>query len=151
MKKFQFRLEPVLKLRKYKERMAQMELAKAQAALQQGRALLEQSRLQEEKARRDWEGGLQKGMWEAEFRMYADHVRGLETQTKRAMENQARLQDAVEKSREDLLKVTTSRKTMDLLREERFKQYLLETGRLEQKETDELANLHRSSQERLEQ
>ncbi|MBI9074728.1 MAG: flagellar export protein FliJ [Desulfatibacillum sp.] len=150
MKKFQFRLEPVLKLRKYKERMAQMELAKAQAALQECRTMLEKSKIQEESARRDWDSGLQKGMWETEFRMYADHIRGLELQTKRTVENELRLQDVVEQRREDLMKVTVGRKSMDLLRDERFNQYLLETGRMEQKETDELANLHRSSQERLE-
>lgn len=151
MKKFLFRLEPVLKLRKYKERMAQMELAKAQAALQECQVMLEKSRTQQNLVRRDWESGLVKGMWETEFRMYADHTKGLELQTKRAVETEVKLKHMVEKSRENLMAVTVSRKTMDFLREERFAQYQLETGSKEQKETDELANIHRSSQERLEQ
>ncbi|SHK76106.1 flagellar FliJ protein [Desulfatibacillum alkenivorans DSM 16219] len=149
MKKFQFRLEPVLKLRKYKERTAQMELAKALAALQEAQAFLEQSRLQEISAQRNWDAGLEKGMWENEFRMHADHLRGLKAQTARALENEARLKGVVEKRRRELVQASASRKSMELLREERFTQYKLETGRMEQKETDEMASLHRSTQERL--
>ncbi len=150
MKKFQFRLEPVLKLRKYKERMAQMELARAQAALLESQQMVESAIKREGEARHDWEAGMEKGMWEPEFRWHVDHVRGLEQQTVQTIEYEAKMQEVVAQRQGDLMKVTVSRKSMDLLKDERLNQYLLETGRQEQKETDELANLHRSSQERLE-
>ena len=146
MKKFQFRLDPVLKLRKYKERMAQMALAKAQVELKNAMSELDSAKMREQAARSAWTAGLEKGMWDAEFKMHADHVRGLEQETKAAESLIIQLEEIVAQRQKGVLDAAASRKTMDLLKDSRLAEYRIEAERADQKEADELANLHRASQ-----
>ncbi len=149
MKKFAFRLEPVLKLRQYKERQAQMELARAQAVLKENQLQLETTQNEAVGARSRWEAGLEKGMWETEFRMHADHLRGVKQQIHEILERKMQLEELVAMRQKELMDATVERKSMDLLKEKQMKEHQAEAGKAEQKQTDELAVLHRSSQERL--
>lgn len=150
MKKFQFNMEPVLRLRQYKERMAQMELAKAHSALVKSSKILDAAKVQERTAHLELDSALEKGVWETEFHLHAGYVKGLKRKIRKALEQKLKMTQLVAKAKEKVILASINKKTMDILKDKRFAEYQVETGKIEQKQSDELASLHRFSMELIE-
>ena len=138
MKPFNFRLERVLKYRKYLEKKAQSVLMKAKNECSDKRESINRVIEQRSKTANDRsERGLN-GIDVPRFQIYNSFIHKLKDDLEngkieiKKMEQKVKAQEMI--VRRELIK----RKTLETLKEHRFQTYLHETGQEEQKLLDEL-------------
>jgi flagellar FliJ protein len=141
MKRFQFKLDPALRLRSQAEEQAQVELAEKLRLAGMEERRLEELR-QELRTHRSYRAGLQRGAFDPTVLLQADRYGdALEAA---AVTQQARVTQAaaaVEASREALRQRRMEREALERLRERRLEEYRREALRVEQQGLDETAVL----------
>lgn len=104
MKKFQFKLESLLTYRKYLERLAQQDTAKAQMDVKSCEAVIRQLEMAFSQQSDQIENILSKGMAASEFRRFHDYLDGVENQIEDEKKRHIRLRELLKEKVERLKK-----------------------------------------------
>ncbi|MDR0998155.1 MAG: flagellar export protein FliJ [Treponema sp.] len=124
MKRFNFSLEKVLELRRYREQETEIELGRAMGEL----TAIEQNlkRLAEERSLAA-AGRFSPGNSAADIRNYELYILRLDIKKEELLEAAAKAAQKVEEARRNYLEASRDRKVMDKLREKRAAEYRRET------------------------
>ena len=139
MKKFHFRLETLLKVRRQKKEEAQRVLAEGRFHLNE--AMQQFNHMKEEQVSLDRELATQKStvMSIEDIVTYRDYLSSLEARMKDQEERIIRLKNHVEKLRKDLDKVRKEAETIERLREKQHLEWKQQSEKVERKVLDEIA------------
>lgn len=141
MRRFQFRLETVLKVRKRQEDQAQLKLIQAQDALRREQELLASIEAETIRNRLEWQRALSNNKTIADFIMYSTYLEQLVRQQKQQeqviVEAEKQQLEALFAFQEALKK----RKIVERLKEKKRQQYIHESLMQEQKILDEMGTL----------
>jgi flagellar FliJ protein len=144
MKRFTFRLESLLKYRKYMELLAQQETAKAykdvkasgmriqdlKAVLLQGSEVLDQAAA--------------KGISAVEFKSHADFLDGVADDRAREIIRKARLEIVLGEKQAALTQKSVDKKVLERLKARKKSEYMGEFLRSEQNASDEISSLKKA-------
>ena len=144
MKRFEFKLESLLRFRTHLEQVAKQELA---------RAVLELTTCQEqiqvlESSHKTWtdqlEKQVKKGVAAAVFRQHHEYLSAIRQMIAGEKQRERYLEKVVTDKRAALKKRSVDKKAMERLREKRGKEYAHEMLLAEQKELDEISSLKKA-------
>ncbi len=144
MKRFRFRLEPMLRLRQFRERQAQQRFVQAQAEvaeserrLQQGSELFKESAdVLDEKA--------SAGMNISEYRIHRNHLTAIDRALEMERRRQRKLIQVREKRQQELAKKSKEKKMLENLREHKKDAYYQEVAVNLQKEIDDMVTVRKA-------
>jgi len=143
MKKFKFRLEAVLRYRKYRERNAQLEMVKAKNAVVEKQNLIErlkQNRLQAIFELKDHED---KGISVARHRFYTNYITGTDAALEEEQKQLVVLEKVMRKHQELVKKEQIKRKSLEKIEEKQKKEFISDNIKFEQKTMDEMVVIRR--------
>ncbi len=141
MKRFQFSLERVLRVRRIREKQRQREITVASQAWEKEKQRLQAMQMEEERSLQVLDSLQEEGVNPVMITLAHNSLEG---QRQRRQRQQTKVQSAgqrVEHCRTALIKAMRSKRIMEKLREYRLEEYWLETERSEQKALDEIAGL----------
>ncbi len=141
MKRFQFKLESLLNYRKYLERLAQQDTAKAQMEVKTCETAIQQLEADFEQQSDKIEDILIKGMTASQFRQFHDYLDVVENQIEVENKRKVQLKGILKEKVEKLKKKSIDKKAMELYRERQKEIYTQEFMKWEQKERDESYSL----------
>jgi len=141
MKRFEFKLQPVLNFRKYQERIAQQNTAKAQMDVKNcEKGIIDLKQAYEEGADQI-ENIVANGVSASEFRQYHQYLDSVEGRIEDEKKRKIKLKKKLEEKLQVLKKKSVEKKAMELHREKLKAVYNNEVIKIEQKESDEISSL----------
>lgn len=141
MKKFQFRLQSLLKYKRHLEQVAKQEMAKAVAdvlACEQRIIALQQDRIS---ATDQLDALVEKGMGAGQFNRYRQFITAIDQTIIFERNRKIELEKILDEKRNILKQKTIDKKSLERLREKQEREYTHEMLREEQKGLDEIASL----------
>lgn len=141
MKKFQFRLQSLLKYKRHLEQVAKQEMAKAVADIltcEQRITGLQKDRIS---ATEQLDSQVEKGMGAGRFNRYREFITALDQSIILERNKKNELEKILDDKREALKQRTIDKKSLERLREKQAREYTHEMIREEQKSLDEIASL----------
>ena len=147
MRRFRFRLDPVVRYRKYLEQRAQIELAAAQQAVMESEKRIDSSNELRKASFSELEDEVKKGTNARTYLAYRFFIEKIERDIE---SEQQRLKKSImkrEEKREMLSAASTQRKSLERLKEIRWLRHKEESGLIDQKAIDELMILRRKGKE----
>ncbi len=145
MQRFKFRLDPLIRYRQHRHRMALMEVAKAKRALIETTKRIRQTRQSKDAAIRERDDEQAEGIGIDEFRIYAAYLdrlrREIESENERLVENSRTIKEKQKSAEAERI----SKDTLEKVKEIQHMNYMQRLNRAEQKATDELAGLRRKA------
>lgn len=141
MKKFQFRLQGLLKYKRHLEQVAKQEMAQAAADVldcEQRITGLQKDRIS---AADLLESQVEKGMGAGQFNRYRQFITAVDQMTILEHNKKTELEKILDKKRDILKQKTIDKKSLERLREKQEREYTHEMLREEQKGLDEIASL----------
>ena len=141
MKRFQFKLEPLLSYRKYQERLAQQETARAQMDVKACETAIERLKQTHIRQAGDIEDGLKKGLPSSQFKRYYEYLEVVENQIADEKQKKNHLETVLKEKLDILKKKSVDKKAMELYRERHQARYQFQVLQTEQKELDEISSL----------
>ncbi len=141
MKKFEFRLEPVLKYRRYLERLAQQETARAHMNLKNCENKIMGLKAEYEAQGNKMENAVLDGVSASEFRAFCQYIWAVESGLEEAESEKMDLTRVLDEKIVELKQKSVDKKVMDLYREKQRDRYVQEIIKAEQKELDEISSL----------
>lgn len=139
MARFKFQLQVVLDHKQRLEDLAQLELSQAQAAQLREETALSELRQAEEDAVTTLEQQRFTGRLDIEsLQLGMNYLEGLKVQIQRQQQVVERVQRVTESKREALMVRMQERKALERLKERQREAFLLEEGRREAREVDEM-------------
>ena len=145
MKRFKFRLDPVIRYREYRERIAQIELARETQALIQTKNRISEIEQAKQYAACELDGEEEEGIEVDRHRLFTAYLRGLrheiESESERLIEIGKRIRE-----KQELVKAETiKKKTLEWIKQTEYTKYLECVNRAEQKAADEMFGLRRKA------
>lgn len=137
MKRFRFNLDKLLELRRYYERQAELELAKAMGELQGIQDRLQ--KLAEERAEAAAER-FRPGHSVVQIQATDLYILRLDKTRDALLEAAARAELAVEEKRQAYIEASRDRKVLDKLKEKRLREYRYQVSLEEIKTVDDISN-----------
>ena len=141
MKKFQFKLAPLLNYRTYLERLAQQDTARAHMDVKGCESAIRQLKLNRVRQADEIEESLQKGLHSSQFKRYYEYMDALENQLVDEKKRKTQLKKVLEEKIQILKKKSVDKKAMELYRDRQHTRYQQELLKTEQKELDEISTL----------
>lgn len=141
MKKFKFRLDPVLRYRQYREKLALMELARARQAFVLSKKKIQQIQQARKGVMTDLNARQTEGLEVNRYRIYAAYLQGLGEKIKSENEHLMGIGRMVKEKHETAEAERISKDTLQRVRETQYAHYLQGRDRTEQKAADELIAL----------
>ncbi len=141
MKKFKFKLEPLLNFRKYLERIAQQKTAQAHMQVKNCEKQivdLNQTRVQNAQHMEDIAS---QGVNALTFRQYYQYHESVESSIKEEKMKKIQLDKILKEKLLELKKKSIDKKAMEIYREKLRSQYIEEVVKNEQKEQEEISSL----------
>ena len=139
-KRFVFRLTPVQRLRRFSEEKSSLELRQQIDKWRRARACQDALERAATVARGTLATSVAAGVSASTLKQLADDVRDTNARVAEAAAHTEAEATAVEARREDLRVAAQARRSIDRLREIQHTAWLVESGRAEQKMTDEVAS-----------
>ncbi len=141
MKRFDFKLQPMLNYREYMERVARQKTAKAQMDV-----VLCEKEMMELKNTLDQhtqkvENEMEQGISSVEFRQYRDYLDAVEAHMEQEKLRKMKLTGILKEKLQELKKKTIDKKAMEFYRERLKAEYTQKGIVIEQKEMDEVSSL----------
>jgi flagellar FliJ protein len=143
MKKFKFRLDPVLRYKQYREELALMELAKARQALVLSKKKIQQIQEARKGVMTDLDARQTEGLEVNRYRIYTAYLQGLGEKIESENEHLVQIGRMVKEKHETAEAERISKDTLQRVRETQYTHYLQGRDRAEQKAADELIALRR--------
>ncbi len=137
MKKFSFSLEKVMKLRKYREEEAKVELGRAVGALTEIENNIQMTAVARSSAAKQRFSGLAAAD-NCPIPVWDNYINRLDQQTQQLLEEAAKAELIVEAKREDYLAASRELKVLEKLKEKREKEYRKESFDAETRELDDI-------------
>ncbi len=141
MKRFEFKLQPLLTYREYLERLAQQKTAKAHLDVKNCEDLIAHLRQTWDKNSEKMDGIVGEGVNAAEFKRYYYYRESLENDIEDEKVKELQLRETLKKKLLELKKKSVEKKAMELYREKLKTEYNQEIIKVEQKELDEISSL----------
>lgn len=141
MKRFEFKLQPVLNFRKYQERIAQQQTAKAQMDLKNCEKNIIHLEQAYEQSADQIEKNVMNGIGAFEFRQYHQYLDSVEGTIEDEKKRKIKLKKKLEEKLQVLKRKSVEKKAMELHREKLKTIYNEEFIKIEQKESDEMSSL----------
>ncbi len=146
MKKFLFKLQPVLKYRQYLEHLAKQETAKAYQDVKESEKAIENfKRLYLRKAD-ELDNEASRGIRAEYFRQCIDYLDSVENDIKAEELKLVRFRHVLAEKQKKLTKASVDKKVIERLRHKQENDYMDEFRKEEQKEADEIASLKKARQ-----
>ena len=141
MKRFKFRLDPVIRYREYRERIAQIELARETQALIETKNRISEIEQTRRYAASELDGEQTEGIEVDRYRVFTAYLRGLRHEIESESERLIEIGKRIRKKQEAVKAETIKKKTVEWLKETEYSKYLEWVNRAEQKAADELVGL----------
>ncbi len=141
MKKFQFKMQPLLKYREYLERIAQQKTAKAHMDAKNCEQNIEQLKKTWEQQADVIEQNVENGISASQFQRYYHYLVTVETTIEEEKYRKIELDKILKEKLLELKKKSVDKRAMELYREKLLAQYTREMIQSEQKELDEISTL----------
>jgi flagellar export protein FliJ len=143
MKRFRFRLDPVLRYRQYRERLALMELARARQALVLSKKKIQQVRQIRKVVITDLNARQTEGLEVSRHRIYAAYLQGLGEKIESENEHLVEIGGVVRDKHETAEAKRISKETLQRVRQTQYANYLQASDRAQQKAADEVIALRK--------
>jgi flagellar FliJ protein len=141
MKRFEFKLQPLLKYREYLERIAQQNTAKAHMDVKNcEKQILHLKQIWDQNADKI-EAIVVNGVSASEFRRYHHYLEAVESGIEDEKSRKIQLKKILKEKLLELKKKSVDKKAMELYREKLKTIYTREVIKIEQKELDEISSL----------
>nr|WP_320015899.1 flagellar export protein FliJ [uncultured Desulfobacter sp.] len=141
MKKFQFRLQSLLKYKRHLEQVAKQEMAKAVADVLACEQRITEFQKDRVSATDQLESQVEKGMGAGQFNRYTEFITALDQMIILEQNKKNELEKILSDKRDALKQRTIEKKSLERLREKQAREYIQEMIREEQKGLDEIASL----------
>ena len=141
MKKFQFRLQSLLKYKRHLEQVAKQEMAKAVADVLTCEQRITELQKDKISATDQLESQVEKGMEAGRFNRYTEFITALDQTIILERNKKIELEKILSDKRDALKQRTIDKKSLERLREKQAREYTHEMIREEQKGLDEIASL----------
>jgi len=141
MKRFNFRLEPLLNYRKYLERIAQQHTAKAHMDVKNCENQISNLKQIWTESTDEVENIVEKGVSAKEFKRHHDYLDSVEAGIIQEKSRKLQLKKVLKEKLLELKKKSVDKKAMELYREKLKAVYTQELLKNEQKELDEISSL----------
>ena len=141
MKKFQFRLQSLLKYKRHLEQVAKQEMAKAVADVLTCEQRITELQKDRVSATDQLEFQVEKGMGAGRFNRYTEFITALDQMIILEQNKKTELEKILSDKRDALKQRTIEKKSLERLREKQAREYTQEMIREEQKGLDEIASL----------
>ncbi|MDI6716436.1 MAG: flagellar export protein FliJ [Actinomycetota bacterium] len=141
IKKFKFRLQPVLNYRQRKEDALKRELALAKQQFEQEKSLLEDVKLKLSNLQQEVKVKQQSSFDASEAIMHSNHINRIEREIEIRMIRLADIASEVRKIQERLVTASKDKKILEKLHDKKYEWFKKETDKLEQASLDELATI----------
>ncbi|MBU1196473.1 MAG: flagellar export protein FliJ [Proteobacteria bacterium] len=141
MKKFKFKLDPLLNYRKYQERIAQQKTAKAHLEVKTCEEQIINLDQMKHLNAQNIETIVSKGVSASVFRQYHQYSQSLEGSIKEEKIRKIHLEKILQEKLLELKKKTIDKKAMEIYRKKLRAQYTQEAAADEQKNQDEISSL----------
>ena len=141
MKKFQFKLQSLLKYKRHLEQVAKQEMAQAVAdvlACEQRIIELKKDRIS---AMDQLDSLVEQGMGAGQFNRYRQFITATDQMINLERNRQTELEKILDEKRDTLKQKTIDKKALERLREKKDREYTHEMIREEQKSLDEMTSL----------
>jgi flagellar FliJ protein len=144
MKKFKFRLEPLMRYREFLERQKRLEVAKARSDVLSCEKSIEQTRAAFSETVNLLEDDLGKGMDAAQFLRVKDYLVGLETFEDTEKKRRKKLLDVLTRRQKELAGKTVEKKVIEKLKLRQKEEYYTVMLKEEQKSLDDIVILRQA-------
>ncbi len=141
MKKFKFKLHPLLKYRAYQEKVARQKTARAHLDVENCRQQIVELEQTWDQQADSMEDMVTKGVPASQFRQYHQYLTVIETGIEQEKVKKAQLETVLQKKLLELKKKSVKKRTMELYEEKLRDAYTREMLQMEQKELDEISIL----------
>ncbi|MBU1345121.1 MAG: flagellar export protein FliJ [Proteobacteria bacterium] len=141
MKRFEFKLQPLLNYRKYLERLAQQKTAKAHMDVTNCEKQIVQLKLSYEQIAQEIEDIMVNGVSASEFKRYHSFLDSVESTIDDETNKKIQLKKILNEKLLALKKKSIDKKAMELYREKLKIKYIQEGIKIDQKEQDEMSSL----------
>ncbi|MCD4722757.1 MAG: flagellar export protein FliJ [Desulfobacula sp.] len=141
MKRFEFKLQPLLSYRQYLERLAQQNTAKANMNVQNCEKQITYLKQTYDQNADTIENIVVKGVKASEFRRYHDYLDSVESRIEDEKLRKIDLKKVLKEKLLELKKKSVDKKAMEIYREKLKTEYTQEIIKIEQKELDEISSL----------
>lgn len=141
MKRFSFRLQPLLNFKGYQERLARQEMATALKDVLDCEEMIENLKNNLIRSERQMDKIVTRGVSAAGFQQYQTYLRGMTDTISFEKHRKTGLEKVLDEKRDLLKQKTIAKKTMERLREKQQEAYGREVLMDEQKELDEICAL----------
>jgi len=140
---FRFRLEPVLRVRKWTEEKLQQELARCQMAWKAALACLGALKEQKSRYRAELQDRQGRGITAAEMNLYRAYLERLGTEILHQQDRVRELEWATEAKRLELVEASRKKKVLERLKEKKQEAHAYEETRQETRILDEVSRQNR--------
>lgn len=137
MKKYKFRLEPLLRYREYLEHQKKLEVAKAGTDVLTSEQTIAKYRRDADDTHETFDGNLASGMDSYQFRSFCNYWSGLENRLETEQKRREHLLAVLEKRQRELSQKSVERKVIGNLKDRQKETYYTEMLKEEQKELDD--------------
>jgi flagellar FliJ protein len=141
MKKFQFRLQSLLRYKRHLEQVAKQEMARAVADVLACEQRITQLQNQKISVTDQLDTLVEQGMGAGQFNRYRQFITAVDQMTILEHNKKTELEKILDKKRDILKQKTIDKKSLERLREKQEREYTHEMLREEQKGLDEIASL----------
>ena len=141
MKKFEFRLDPVIRYREHLERMALMELAKAKRLLLQTKNKIESLKRNRSDVTANLRSEETKGIDVSRHRLFTAYLRGVTAQIAIEKDRLVGMAATIKEKQHAFDAQRIKKESLVLLKQKKHADYLEAIDRAEQKAADELMSL----------
>ncbi len=150
MKRFQFKLQPVLKYRQYQEQLASRNTARAQLDVTQSAMRIDQFKQEQVRSAEELDRVSTAGITSQLFKQYRDYQDFMEYEIQGETVNKKKLEQILVEQRRILKKKSIEKKVMERLRQKKEDAYMNEFRKAEQGIMDEMVSL-KKARERIDE
>ncbi|SDT85900.1 flagellar export protein FliJ [Desulfobacula phenolica] len=141
MKRFEFKLQPLLNYRKYLEQVARQNTAKASMDVENCEKQIAYLKQTYDQKSEKIEGIVANGVNAFEFRLHHQYLNAVESSIKDEKSRKIKLKKILQEKLLELKKRSVDKKAMELYREKLKDEYTQEVLKIEQKELDEISSI----------
>ncbi len=147
MKKFKFRLEPLMRYREFMERRKQLEVAKARSDVISCERSIEETRAAFSNTANQLTDDLSEGMDAARFLRVKDYLSGLESFENTEKKRRVQLVGVLTRRQKELKKKSVEKKAIEKLKLRQKEEYYTEMFKMEQQSLDDIIILREARSE----
>jgi len=141
MKRFQFRLDPLLRFREHLLEQAQLEVARVRTDIEACRQRIAGFEKDYEATTHELDGEVSTGIDSKRYRHYVAYLKGIESQLEAENLRRMELAELLDKKTRELQQRSVDKKVLENLKNRRREDYYRETMRMLHKETDDAVTL----------